>query len=185
MEKWTRRSLLIAGGATAAATALATPSFARSRSSIDRAVPAKVAEMQEQLPFTQPLVSQAAGMLIIPRVTKGGLMFGAGYGEGSLLIGNAPVDYYSMAAATFGLQVGIQQYSTALFFMNADRLAKFRQKDGWTLGADLEYAVLKEGDAAGLDTNTYPESVFAVAFGHKGLLVAATLEGSKYSRIIR
>ena len=183
MDSMTRRSLLIATGACA--TAAATPSFARSRASIDAAVRAKIEEMQSQLPFTQTLVEHAAGMLVIPRITKAGLMVGGAYGEGALVIGNAPVDYYSVAAASFGFQIGLQQMASVLFFMSSDRLTQFRQRDGWTLGADLEYAVIEKGETAAIDTNTYKDDVFAVVFGQKGLLAGASIEGSKYSRIVR
>lgn len=183
MDKFTRRSLLIASAACA--TAAATPSFARSRASIDRDVTEKIAEMQAYLPFTQNLVESAAGMLVIPTITKGGLMIGGSYGEGALLIGAAPVDYYSVAAASFGFQIGLQQMSSTLFFMSKDRLAKFRLRDGWTLGADLEYTIVERGETAAIDTNTYKHDVFAVVFGQKGLLAGASIEGSKYSRIVR
>jgi lipid-binding SYLF domain-containing protein len=183
MDKLTRRGLLVATGACA--TSLASPSFARSRASIDNAVAEKLEEMQVQLPFTQNLAQNAAGMLVIPRITKGGLMIGGAYGEGALVIGAAPVDYYSVAAASFGFQIGLQQMSSVLFFMSKDRLAKFRQRDGWTLGADLEYTVIEKGETAAIDTNTYKDDVFAVVFGQKGLLAGASIEGSKYSRIIR
>ncbi len=183
MDNLTRRGLLVATGACA--TALATPTFARSRASIDNAIVTKLAEMQVQLPFTQSLAQNAAGMLVIPRITKGGLMVGGAYGEGALVIGGAPVDYYSVAAASFGFQIGLQQMSSVLFFMSKDRLGKFRQRDGWTLGADLEYTVIEKGETAAIDTNTYKDDVFAVVFGQKGLLAGASIEGSKYSRIIR
>ncbi len=183
MDSLTRRGLLVATGACA--TALATPSFARSRASIDNAIATKLEEMQAQLPFTQNLVQNSAGMLVIPRITKGGLMVGGAYGEGALVIGSAPVDYFSVAAASFGFQIGLQQMSSVLFFMTTDRLGKFRQRDGWTLGADLEYTLIEKGETAAVDTNTYKDDVFAVVFGQKGLLAGISIEGSKYSRIIR
>jgi lipid-binding SYLF domain-containing protein len=183
MTKLTRRSLLIASGACA--TAAATPSFARSRSAIDKAVEDQLQTMQSQLPFTQNLVISSAGMLVIPRVTKGGLMVGGAYGEGALVIGSAPVDYYSVAAASFGFQIGLQRMATALFFMTPERLAKFRRRDGWTLGADLEYTLIENGETAAVDSNTYKDDVFAVVFSQKGLLAGASIEGSKYSRIVR
>jgi len=121
----------------------------------------------------------------MPRVRRAGLGFGAAYGEGALLIGGAPVEYYSVAAASFGLQIGIQQYASAIFFTTEDRLSKFRRRDGWTVGADLEYTAWDQGEAADIDSNTYKEETYGVVFSQEGLHVGATLEGSKYSRISR
>ena len=155
------------------------------RDRIDAQVNSAVGVMQQQLPFTTELMNTAAGVLVMPLVTKAGLIFGGAYGEGSLLIGNAPVDYYSVASASWGLQAGAQQYSSALFFMDTNHLAKFRARSGWTLGADIEFTVLTDAEAAGIDTNNIDEAVYAVVFGQAGILVGVSIEGSKYTRIIR
>lgn len=141
--------------------------------------------MFRDLPFTRNLANNAAGLLIMPLVTKAGLIVGGAYGEGALQIGEATVDYYSVAAASYGLQAGAQQYSSALFFMDANQLAKFRGRPGWTLGADIEYTVLDDAGAAGIDSNDISEEVYAVVFGQAGILLGVSIEGSKYTRILR
>ena len=60
----------------------------------------------------------------------------------------------------------------------------FRRSKGWAAGADLEYAYKDRGDSIRAGTITALSPVIAVVFGQAGLLVGATLEGSKYSRII-
>ena len=45
--------------------------------------------------------------------------------------------------------------------------------------------MLKDAEVAQIDTNTAPEQVYAVIFGQAGILVGLSLEGSKYTRIIR
>ncbi len=183
MNNWTRRGFLATAG-TATLTAC-TGTKSEGGVNIDRRVVRALDEMSRALPFTDDLRAKAAGMLIMPTVAKAGLIYGGSYGEGSLLIGEAPVDYYSVAGASFGLQIGIQKMSTALFFMSSDRLRKFRERNGWTLGADMQYTLLESGEDARLDTNTVKDEVYGVAFGKKGLLAGLTLEGSKYSRIVR
>jgi lipid-binding SYLF domain-containing protein len=135
-------------------------------------------------PGTQDLGSRAAGILVMPVVTEVGLGLGGSYGTGVLRVGNSTVDYYSATAASFGLQIGAQQYSHVLFFMTQDALAGFRQSPGWVAGADIEYAVNAAGEVLRADTTTSLAPVIAVVFAQSGLRLGATLEGTKYTRII-
>ena len=141
MDNWTRRGFIATAGSASLSACTGTAS--KEGANIDRRVRRALNEMSDALPFTDGLRARAAGMLIMPTVAKGGVIYGGTYGEGSLLIGNAPVDYYSVAGASFGLQIGIQKLSTVLFFMTTDRLRKFRERNGWTLGADLQYTLLE------------------------------------------
>ncbi len=151
---------------------------------IDNRVDAAFNFMYATLPDTQVLASKAAGILMMPVVTKAGFFAGGAYGRGALRIDDITVDYYSMTSASFGLQIGGQQYSHALFFMTQPALANFRAAPGWTAGADLEYATPSEGRALTTDTTALLTPVVAVVFGQAGLLAGASLEGAKYSRII-
>jgi lipid-binding SYLF domain-containing protein len=116
-------------------------------------------------------------------VTEVGLGFGGGYGRGALRINDVTVDYYSATRATFGIQIGAQQYAHALFFMTEDALARFRQGSGWAAGADVRYATPETGASLGKET-TELDPVVALVFGQQGLIAGATLSGVKYSRII-
>lgn len=184
MKDWTRRGFFLGAG-TATLGACSTGTGSTERFKIDRRTQEALRDMRGKLPFTADLEQKAAGMLVMPVVGKAGLVYGGSYGEGSLLIGGAPVDYYSVASASFGLQIGVQKLSTVLFFMSHDRLAKFRSRNGWTIGADLEYTLIDSAENAAVDSNTYKDEVYGVVFGQKGLHAGVTLEGSKYSRIIR
>lgn len=184
MKNWTRRGFITTAGASLTA-ACAGGTESRQRFKIDANVDAAIRQMESELPFTTSLVNTAVGMLVMPKITKGGLIFGGSYGEGSLLVGSAPVDYYSIVAGSWGLQIGVQQIAQILFFMDENALQRFRSKPGWTLGADLEYTLIDNADAAGLDTNSIRDGVYSVVFGQAGLLVGASLEGSKYNRIVR
>jgi lipid-binding SYLF domain-containing protein len=184
MTNWTRRGFIATAGASlTSACAGGTKSHARFK--IDANVDAALRQMEAEIPFTSSLVNRAAGMLVMPKITKGSFIFGGAYGEGSLMVGNAPVDYYNTVAGSWGLQIGGQQISQVLFFMDENALQNFRSKSGWTLGADLEYTIIDKADAAGLDTNTISDGVYSVIFGQAGLLVGVSLEGSKYNRIVR
>ncbi len=151
---------------------------------IDARVKATREFLGSTYPGTRDLENRAAGVLIMPLVTEAGFGFGGGYGRGALLIKGVSVDYYAAAKASFGLQIGAQQYGHALYFMTDAALARFRQGSGWAAGADLRYATPKDGAAIGRDTTEIGAPVEAFVFGQQGLIVGATLSGLKYSRII-
>ena len=92
-------------------------------------------QLFKQVPGAQDLYNRSNGVLIMPEVTKAGLIVGGAYGEGALLINGNTVGYYSVAAASIGFQIGVQQTKHALFFLTQAALEKFRRADGWELGA--------------------------------------------------
>ena len=136
-------------------------------------------------PDTISIYKNASATLIIPRITKAGVVLGGAYGEGVLRINEAPVDYYSLASASYGIQIGAQQYSNIIFFMTEEALQKFRVKDGWELGADAEVVFRDKGYSIGVSSKTISKPVYAVVFDQKGLLAGTSLVGAKFSRLIR
>lgn len=156
----------------------------RGAATIDARVQATLTEMYRNYPNTIDLANKSNGMLVMPLVTEAGLGFGGAYGRGALLVGNTSVDYYSVTKASGGLQIGAQQYAHVLFFMTDQSLNDFRRSSGWAAGADLEYVINSRGDSLAADTTTILSPVLAAVFGRAGLRLGATLEGTKYSRII-
>ncbi|MCE8005663.1 YSC84-related protein [Aestuariivita sp.] len=151
---------------------------------IDARVDATLSEMYRVYPNTRELAGKAAGLLVMPLVTEAGLGFGGGFGRGALRVNDVTVDYYSVVKGSGGLQIGAQQYAHVLFFMTQDALSEFRRSSGWAAGADLEYVISDEGQNLSADTTTTLSPVLAAVFGQAGLRIGATLEGSKYTRII-
>ena len=62
----------------------------------------------------------AAAVLVFPKIVKVGFVFGGAYGEGALLQGGKTVGYYNSAAASYGLQAGVQGFRYALFGSGAN-----------------------------------------------------------------
>ena len=120
----------------------------------------------------------------MPLVTEAGLFYGGAYGRGALRIRDVTVDYYSATKASFGLQVGAQQYAHALFFTNENSLAEFRRSAGWAASGDIRYATPEEGASIGKQTNEIDTGVQAFVFGQQGLMAGVSLAGVKYTRII-
>jgi lipid-binding SYLF domain-containing protein len=152
---------------------------------IDARVDATLSYLFANYPDTMELRDNAAGMLVMPLVTEAGLLtVGGSYGRGALRIGDTTVDYYSATQASIGPQLGAQQHAHVLFFMTEQSLADFRTSDGWAAGADLLYVARDQGGTITADTTTQLAPVIAVVFGQAGLMVGATLQGTKYNRII-
>lgn len=153
-------------------------------STIDARVASTVNFMHDRYPGTRDLAAKAAGMLVMPLVTEVGLGLGGSFGRGALQVGGSTVDYYSTTSGSAGLQIGAQQFSHVLFFMTQNALMDFRSGQGWAAGADLEYAISDQAETLRAETTTSLSPVIAVVFGQAGLRVGATLEGTKYTRII-
>ncbi|PIV74634.1 MAG: twin-arginine translocation pathway signal [Rhodobacteraceae bacterium CG17_big_fil_post_rev_8_21_14_2_50_65_11] len=151
---------------------------------IDTRVDSATQFLYDNIPGTRTLMQNAEGVLIMPLITEAGFGIGGGYGRGALRINGATVDYYSATSATFGFQIGAQQYAHALFFMTPEALRDFRFSSGWAVGGDVRYAVSTQGGNLGTDTNVLLSPVVAIVFGQAGLIAGATLEGTRYTRIL-
>ncbi|KFI32274.1 twin-arginine translocation pathway signal [Haematobacter missouriensis] len=186
MVQISRRGFFIAtGGAALGLTAACGNGVGTANAQrIDARVDATRDFLFSRYPGTVDLAAKAQGVLYIPLMTEAGFGFGGAYGQGALRINDVTVDYYSATKVSAGLQIGAQQYAHALFFMTEQSLGQFRAGEGWAAGADLKYAVFDQGGNLGLDTTTALAPVIALVFGQAGLLVGATLAGTKYTRII-
>ncbi|MBS0122545.1 YSC84-related protein [Thetidibacter halocola] len=179
-----RRTLMMGLGSTTLLAACANGVGSRGPAMIDARADATLAQLYNEYPGTRSLGAKSAGILIMPLVTEAGLGFGGAYGRGALRVGGATVDYYSVAKASGGLQIGGKQYSHVLFFMTEQALMNFRRSPGFAAGANIEYAIPERGETLAAETTTSLAPVIAVIFGQSGLHVGATLEGVKYTRII-
>lgn len=184
MSKYTRRSFALGALATSTLAACSNGIGSGGAATIDARVDSTLNAMYSRYPGTQDLATRASGMLIMPLITEIGLGLGGSFGRGALRIQSTTVDYYSAASGSAGLQIGAQQYSHVLFFMTQEALMEFRQSPGWAAGADIEYAINDQSEMLRAETTTSLSPVIAVVFAQTGLRIGATLEGTKYTRII-
>ena len=184
MSNLSRRGFLASAGAATSLAACGNGVGSNGASIIDARVNSTRDYLFNNFPNTRELADKALGILYMPLITEAGLGIGGAFGRGALRIQDATVDYYSATKASVGLQIGAQQYAHALFFMTPDALSNFRRSNGWAAGADLKYAVSDEGQILRAETTTVLDPVLAVVFGQAGLIVGATVEGTKYNRII-
>jgi len=157
--------------------------FAATAREIDVGVDVAIERFEKTIVGGNQLLERASGVLVFPTVIKAGVGFGGEYGEGSLRIGGKTVDYYSTAAASFGLQFGAQSKTVMLVFLDEQALKKFRQSAGWKAGVDGSVALVAVGAGGAIDMTKINDPIVGFVFGQKGLMYNLTLEGSKFTRI--
>ncbi len=150
-----------------------------SRAEIDAQSREALARLKEQTSAGAELASRAAGVLVFPKVLKGGVVVGGEYGEGQLRVGGVPTRYYRLASASVGFQLGVQQKSVVILFMTPESLDHFRRSKGWKAGVDASVAIATLGAGDQIDTETARKPVIAFVFSNKGLMYNLTLEGSR------
>lgn len=175
------------GGVLVAALALLAglpvPASAATGRELDQAASAALAKLYRDVPAARQLGRKAKAIMIFPSVVKGGLMVGGQYGEGVMRKGRRTLGYYQIAAASYGLQAGVQSFGYALFFMNDSALRYLDQSQGWEIGVGPSVVVIDAGKARTLTTTTMQNDVYAFIFGQQGLMAGMGVQGSKITRI--
>ena len=146
---------------------------------INRQVDAALSALYASNPAAVELSRKAKGVLVFPSVTKAGFIFGGEFGVGALRENGQSVGYYSVAAASYGLQIGIQNFGYALFLMDNNSLSFLNSQGGWQLGVGPSIVVMDQGMARSLTTATELQGVYAFIFDQQGLMAGMGLQGSK------
>lgn len=178
-----KRQIFAASGLAAAALLMSAVSFGATGAEIDERVHATMHKFYELNPQHKDLVARAKGVLVFPRITKGGVGVGGEFGEGALRIDGKDVAYYSVSSASVGLTLGLAKRKEVILFMTQDSLDKFMNSHGWTVGADTNVAVLSKGAGGEYDTKTLQRPILGFVFGEKGLIGDVSLEGSKITKL--
>lgn len=181
-----RLIVLLAMVAAASSASLAFKSAeAASATKINIKVDSALQRFREKISGGDEFLRRAQGVLVFPSVIKVGIGIGGEYGEGALRIGGRSAEYYSTAAASIGFQLGAQSKTVILVFLQNDALTDFRESDGWKAGVDGSVAVVKWGVGGDINTIDIKDPIVGFIFNNKGLMYNLTLEGSKFTRIIR
>lgn len=157
--------------------------MADSKEEIDANVSATLVQFYALDPTHKSLSVRAAGVLVFPHVTKGGVGIAGEYGEGVLQVKGKTVGYYSVSSASIGLTLGVAKRSEIIMFMNQQGLDKFTYSKGWSIGADTGFALMSKGTGGSYDTKTLQRPILGFVFGEKGLMADLSLEGTKVNKI--
>jgi len=164
---------------------LATVSYAKTAKEINANVDGVLKRFVKEIKGGKEFLDAAKGILVLPGVVKGGIGVAGEYGEGALRISGKTINYYSISAASFGLTLGGQKKDIVLVFMQEEALKKFRDSAGWKAGVDASVVVVKIGAEGSIDTTKFKEPILGFVFGQKGLMVDASIEGAKLTKLVR
>jgi lipid-binding SYLF domain-containing protein len=144
------------------------PALAASASEIDQEATVVLQELYTRTEGAKILGEKAKGILIFPKIVKGGC---------------TSVAYYRSVAASYGLQAGVQTFGYVLMFMDDAALAYLDQSDGWEIGVGPSIVVVDQGMGKSLSSTTLHSGVYAFIFEQKGLMAGLGLQGSKITKI--
>ncbi len=162
---------------TATAASLAEELVAESRFSIERLL------NDPNLPDLKTYVKNARGVLIIPELVKGSFFVGAEGGSGVLMVRgsdgtwSSPA-FYTLAAASFGLQIG-GQVSEVVFTLMNDGAVQALLANEFKLGVDASAAVGPFGLGIEASTTTNLDADIYAFARTVGLFGGGSLEGAK------
>ncbi len=177
--------LSLAGCTTTPLSSGSTPeASAGRRATIDADVEATLTRLYSTVHGSRELVGNARGILVFPSVIAAGFWVGGQYGQGALRVGGQTSGYYSLTAASFGLQIGAQSKAIIMLFMTQEALDGFTSSQGWAAGVDATVAVLRVGANGNVDTSTATSPVEAFVLTNAELMAGVSLEGSKISRLL-
>jgi lipid-binding SYLF domain-containing protein len=165
----------LASAATLVAAALALPAQADDKSDLLRDANRTVSHLRSDPAFgtARTMLQGAEAVYIVPKLVKGGFIFGAEGGDGVLLRrtgkGWSTPRFYGMGSASFGLQAGLQQ-AELVFIINSRRAL-----------AGIEKGEVKLGAGAGLTVVTLSSGAEGATTTHGGDIVVWTSGTGAYA----
>lgn len=134
-------------------------------------------------PATRELGEKAKAVLVFPSILKAGLGIGGQGGNGTMFERGRPIGYYNIAGASFGLQIGVQEFSQAYFFNTEEALKTFRDTKGFQGGVGASAVAADFGANAAITSSTLQKPVVVATWSQAGLMAGATIEGAKITEI--
>jgi len=120
--------------------------------------------------------TNSAGYAVFPSVGKGGFIVGGARGKGLVYETNKLIGTAVMTQASFGAQVGGQEFAEVVFFETPGALDDF--KDGkFELSADISAVAASEGASKAIK---YKKGVAVFTLPKRGLMVQAAVGGQRF-----
>ena len=161
---------------------LSNSALAASAKDIDAGVDEAIVIFEKEVKDGKSFLASSKGMLVFPRVIKGGAGFGGEYGEGALRVAGKTADYYSMLQGSFGLQLGGEIKTVVIVFLDEEVLKHFQESEGWKAGVDGSVSLVTLGTGGTIDTQTIKDPIVGFVLGQKGLMYNLSFEGTKFSK---
>jgi lipid-binding SYLF domain-containing protein len=187
------RALLVAGplvatGALAAAlippaaAASVNPAATNQIQLVDRArLAINDARQDKEFGNAAQLARHARAILIVPRLFKAGFFIGGEGGDGVMVArtpgGWSAPAFYTLASASFGLQIGAQESELILFIMS-DRALRAVMNNEFKLGANAAISVVTLGSSAEAATTSAMKADIVAWASSTGAYAGITVNGS-------
>jgi len=129
------------------------------------------------------LIHRARAVLIVPNLVKAGFFLGGEGGDGVMLARTpggtwSNPAFYTLASASFGLQIGIQS-AEVVMIIQTDKALRALEQDQFKFGAQAGLAVVTLGTGAQMATSTALTSADIIVWSSSsGAYAGITLEGS-------
>jgi lipid-binding SYLF domain-containing protein len=145
---------------------------------------ATLAKFEADTKGAKEVLANAKGVLVCPKIRKGGFGVGVEGGKCVLTSGAGEPLYYGSTALKAGFIVGYESHAMILALNTDKALAKFTSgKRQWEFGVDASVAVAKISAGGDLDTTNLKKDVVSFIIGSKGLIADATWEGSRFKKL--
>jgi len=161
---------------------LSSSALAASAKEIDAGADEAIVLFEKEVKDGKSFLASSKGMLVFPKVLKGGAGFGGEYGEGALRIAGKTADYYSMLQGSFGLQLGGEIKTVIIVFLDEGALKQFHASEGWKAGVDGSVSLVTLGAGGTIDTQTLKEPIVGFVLGQKGLMYNLSFAGTKFTK---
>jgi len=128
-------------------------------------------------PGIQGFFDRSYGYAVLPRITKGAVIFGGAGGKGEVFAQGVKVGYCSMSQASVGFSFGGEYFREIIFFRDRLDLDRLRMGD-FTFSGQVTAVALTAGAAAKSD---YQDGMAVFVMPDAGLMVDASIAGQKFS----
>ena len=91
--------------------------------------------------------------------------------------------YYNNISGSVGFQFGVEKRSEVIIFLDKTALISFQTSGGWDGGADGSVAIATFGTGEAFTLENIKDPIVSFIFSPEGLMVNASLEGTKISKI--
>lgn len=128
-------------------------------------------------PKLKTFKNQAFAYAVFPKITKAGMGIGGAAGNGMVYKGHKPVGTSKLKQASFGLQLGGQQYSEVIFFENEEAFKHFTNGN---LKFDAQASAVAVTEGASVDVS-YSGGVAVFTQTKGGLMYEASIGGQHFT----
>ena len=140
-------------------------------------------EFFSEVSGTKQFLAKAKGYVVFPDIKEAGFIFGGKYGEGVLRIGDESKSYHGITSASFGMQLGAQEYSLVIVFTSNAALKKFMTDDDWETDMDFNIAMADWNNDEEIDDVDFGSNMVGFVFDSTGMMGNMTFEGTRFEKI--